>query len=119
MSEGFHLECLQHRTEIVLRPDASILRLQSAEALDRFTKKYARSEPTLTVAFIDWVEVAEQYQGIIIAPYIYARRLTHHTFWYYGWDCASGCVWDKEAVLRTQSFRSAEREAVRAQLAAP
>ena len=28
----------------------------------------------------------------------FARRLDMETRWYYGWDCASGCVWDASAV---------------------
>lgn len=47
---------------------------------------------------IDWRRVAESYQGIVIAPYVWARR--HHlaSGWYYAWDCASGCIWDSAAV---------------------
>lgn len=25
-------------------------------------------------------------------------RLDNRCTWYYGWDCASGCIWDKDAI---------------------
>ena len=53
--------------------------------------------------FIDWPKVAERYDGIIIAPYQWSRRLDG-PMWYYGWDCASGCVWRARAVLELKSM---------------
>jgi len=49
---------------------------------------------------INWPAVAEKYDGIIIAPYIWQRRLSDNPdhFWYYGWDCASGCIWNTEVI---------------------
>jgi hypothetical protein len=47
---------------------------------------------------IKWHKVAENYSGIEIDPYLCERRLDGG-LWYYGWDCASGCIWDKEAIL--------------------
>jgi hypothetical protein len=40
---------------------------------------------------IDWLRVAERYGAVEINPYQWERRLNSR--WYYGWDCASGCVW--------------------------
>jgi hypothetical protein len=54
--------------------------------------------------YIDWLRVAQKSAGIIIAPYIWERRL--HLPWYYGWDCASGCVWDAAAVLSVKRLKS-------------
>lgn len=42
---------------------------------------------------IDWKAVAKEYDGIEIDPYQYERRFSEGFLWYYGWDCASGCVW--------------------------
>jgi hypothetical protein len=99
--ESFSLDRLACEHEITLTDDAHILRLDGAEAIDDFTAYYGYSELNVPgsvlsryVDRIDWVLVAARYQGIIIAPYIWSRRLTDHTFWYYGWDCASGCIWD-------------------------
>ncbi|QBI98814.1 hypothetical protein SEA_BOBBY_184 [Mycobacterium phage Bobby] len=46
--------------------------------------------------WIDWGKVAADYGGIIIAPYQWSRRMDPH--WYYTWDCASGCIWNLEAI---------------------
>lgn len=45
---------------------------------------------------IDWPRLAKVYDGIEIAPYVWERR--HELNWYYGWDCASGCIWNADAV---------------------
>lgn len=87
--------------EIVLAADANILRLSTPGDIDQFTSEYAADrhpgqEP-------DWQRFAAKYQGIIIAPYSYERRMTQHTLWYYGWDCASGCIWDAAAIAEVRS----------------
>lgn len=48
---------------------------------------------------IDWKAVAFDFSGIEIAPYRWESRLREGRDWYYGWDCASGCVWDLTAIL--------------------
>lgn len=45
---------------------------------------------------INWAKVAENYDGIEIAPYIYKARMGHA--WYYGWDVASGCIWNTSSL---------------------
>ena len=47
---------------------------------------------------IDWKKVKSKYQGIIIAPYQWSCRLNLDSNWYYGWDCASGCIWDLDCI---------------------
>jgi hypothetical protein len=42
---------------------------------------------------IDWPRVAQRYDGIEIAPYLYRQRHALERFWYYTWDCASGVIW--------------------------
>ena len=56
--------------------------------------------------YIDWPTIAEQYAGIVIAPYQWGARLD--VMWYYGWDCASGCIWDLSVVERTRLTETAE-----------
>lgn len=92
------------QTEIVLHDDARILRLRTASQLDDFTAKYfcPENKPSYLryAREPDWKRVAEEYQGIIIAPYQWSRRLHDGTNWYYSWDCASGCLWDAGAISR-------------------
>jgi hypothetical protein len=96
-NEQFGLDQLAHAHEVVLSPDANILFISDADGIDAFTRQYGQVDEW-GFGQIDWQRVACQFQGIIIAPYIWSRRLAPHTHWYYAWDCASGCIWDISAV---------------------
>ena len=50
----------------------------------------------------NWPLLATQCAGIEIAPYQHAFRSTH--MWYYGWDVASGCVWDKSGIKKIEKI---------------
>jgi hypothetical protein len=98
---------LEKETAIVLKKNAKILRIKNAKQLDNFTKKYPGEDeylkPVKNVEYglgrmINWKRVTKDYDGIIIAPYIASRRLSVQTPWYYGWDVASGCVWNIDAI---------------------
>jgi hypothetical protein len=98
-AEQFHLDALAFAHEVTLKPDAKILIVPTAFDLDVFTEAFSKPcEWSSSRREIDWLGVAELYQGIVIAPYQWSRRLAEHTFWYYGWDCASGCIWDINAI---------------------
>ena len=57
-----------------------------------------RSDHLRDYGCIDWRLVAEEWQGIVIAPYLWERRFDSDARWYYSWDCASGCIWDHRAI---------------------
>lgn len=99
-AEGFRLGSLACEAEIILVPEANILWLKTADEVRDFSKLYrCHDDPNGgNCAWIDWPKVAEQYQGILIVPYQYKCRLTPDTFWYYGWDCSSGCIWDPACI---------------------
>lgn len=88
--------------EIVL-DQSKILTISSIEQFDQFEREFlSLSEITdnrfaLRLGKINWVKVSKLYSGIEIVPYLYERRL--ESMWYYGWDCASGCVWHSDAVI--------------------
>ena len=110
--EKFGLERLKVRTQIIFHLDAKILRLSNAKAIRRFTKTYGVNPDWMRdarfgnmVYGIDWPRIAKRYDGIIIAPYVWSCRLDHSTFWYYGWDCASGVVWRARAVKALKVLR--------------
>jgi hypothetical protein len=102
-AESWGEETLAHKHQVILNEE-KILFLNSKEALDGFTRLYGvpqmmyyvdpklfKDEPAIA-----WDAVANNHSGIIITPYIFERRFTD---WYYGWDCASGCIWDAKAIL--------------------
>lgn len=105
--ESFGLERLAVSQRIELAPDATILRISDAQGIDDFTQRHSVADgfDALPLGYrIDWRAVAGRHQGIIIAPYIWERRLTRHTHWYYGWDCASGCIWDTSAIAAVEDI---------------
>jgi len=54
--------------------------------------------PNLRERMIDWRKVAQDYSGIVIAPYQWDLRLDLEVGWYCTWDCASGCMWDLNCI---------------------
>ena len=67
-----------------------------------FEKKYGTSTVDKVPGFadetdfwIDWPKVAKDCSGIEIAPFV---RKADDRNWYYVWDVASGCIWDKSAL---------------------
>lgn len=98
-SEEFRLDGLKIAHAVTLADDARILYLRGAADIDEFTRRYAiESDPIAWKIYgIDWAAVGREYQGIVITPYVWSRRLDGPG-WYYGWDCASGCIWDPAAI---------------------
>lgn len=100
-SEGFGDVAAKLAHEVVLADDAHILHLRSGFDVFGLAVDYEREMPHAYYSrgdAIDWVRVADEYDGIIIAPYQWSCRLTPETSWYYSWDCASGCIWNAAAV---------------------
>lgn len=97
-AESFAIERLTFGHLVSLRPDANVLWLQSGADLGRFESQFGREKDwgSWREPCIDWQAVAAQYDGIIIAPYQWGSRLSRQ--WYYGWDCASGCIWNTAAI---------------------
>jgi hypothetical protein len=95
--EEFHLAGLDHETEFVLAPGHNVLVIETAEALSAFDREFKPDVPGVSsIMGLDWDKVRARYDGIIISPYQYAFRFG--LMWYYGWDCASGCIWNLSAI---------------------
>lgn len=106
-AEEFNLENLVVSYEVKLKKKANILYLRTEEEVFEFAKLYPWlrkqwDDPIgrdLCQAYeLDWNKVKAKYQGIIIAPYQWNCRLSPKSNWYYGWDCASGCIWDLDCI---------------------
>jgi hypothetical protein len=99
ISTGIVLEQLTHVHDVDLAPDANVLRLTSASEIRAFTRDWSFVDPDFSVIRqIRWPDVMTAYDGMIITPYIWSMRLDMESFWYYGWDCASGCIWHPRAI---------------------
>ena len=88
---------------ITLAKDARLLVIGDSQGIDDFHRLY--SEPGIGRSyFVDWPAVAARFQGIIITPYVWERRLSEVS-WYYPWDCASGCIWDTAAIAGVEQVK--------------
>lgn len=101
--------------EVTLAPNANILWIRNYEEFDAFHEEYKTglSYDSSRLEYIDWRRVSDKYDGIIIIPYLWGRRMGGinwgdpsnpgpEQMWYYSWDVASGCIWNLRAI---QSIR--------------
>lgn len=84
--------------EVTLKETANILYINTVEELLAIPVK----EKYGLMFVVDWSNIAENYDGIIITPYQWKCRNHQSCFWYYGWDCASGCIWNLDAIDKFQ-----------------
>lgn len=88
----------------VVLNDYNVLFIPDEHHFEKFYEMYSvnhQADPDGTKGFdkvIDWPKVAEHYAGIEICPYLSSKRMDDDSFWYYGWDVASGCIWDPSGV---------------------
>jgi hypothetical protein len=101
-AENFQIENLEVSYEVILKEDANILHLKTVEEIFEFSKRFPLRtrdwDRDYDTYQLEWEKIAKKYQGIIIAPYQWKCRLALESSWYYGWDCASGCIWDIDCI---------------------
>lgn len=73
----------------------NVLKITNASEFKKFEQQFMfpllPTTPLITKG-IAWTEVQKKFDGIEIIPYLWDSRLDH--IWYYGWDVASGCIWN-------------------------
>jgi hypothetical protein len=111
-AEEFGKPATQLCYEVTLADDASVLHLSTASDRLSFTREYSfdpylgplAGDTLMSSHGIRWDLVAQKYDGIVIAPYNWPCRHNRKTIWYYGWDCASGCIWDARAIAAIRAL---------------
>jgi hypothetical protein len=90
-----------HRYNYELEVDLSkMLMIGNKEQLMQFHSQFYKLFNGFDhIGCIDWESVANKYAGLEINPYLWECRLLPDVIWYYGWDCASGCIWDVSIIL--------------------
>jgi len=83
--------------EVTLKEDANVLVIEDGKGIESFTEQFGY-QPYSGSTFVSWPSVVTKWDGVIIAPYQWDYRLRDGFFWYYGWDCASGCIWAPRAI---------------------
>lgn len=97
-SEKFNLENFVYRNVVKLaRPDL-LLWVNSRESMLELMARYSFTGEIDRQPGVRWDLVASVYAGVVIAPYQWRARMDHDTSWYYGWDCASGCIWEPSVI---------------------
>lgn len=96
MSSGYKYD----QTYNVVLNDYEILFIPDEHHFEKFYKMYSVNHPADPDGskgydkMIDWPRVSKDYAGIEICPYLRNKRMDEESFWYYGWDVSSGCVWN-------------------------
>lgn len=101
INEGFRLDRLRVRTKCTVDM-TDVLLLDTYDKMMLFNNQYGMPlipDRQFAMRSIDWGSVADKYKGIVITPYQWVCRLAPDFFWYYGWDCASGCIWDVSCII--------------------
>lgn len=108
INENFRRYALRYAHAVEFTNDANILKITSWLGMEQFNHKYKKcydiiqpilqNQQPMELNGIDWQKVKDSYDGIIISPYNWDKRLDRDYMWYYGWDCASGCIWNLEAI---------------------
>ena len=91
-----------HQHFYELKPNGSnLLILKTERDMLRFNDEYG-GKPVLPgmriFKQIEWSRVTQNYNGIEIPIYFWQFRLHPDFLWFYGWDCASGAIWNLEKV---------------------
>lgn len=104
-SEERGIGSLVHHFRVALADDANLLLISSPDDLRAFDAELGESStaPRRRSWYVSWEAVADRWQGIIIAPYLWSCRLGDPS-WYYTWDCASGCIWDARSIASVTPF---------------
>jgi len=96
----------------ILIEEDKVLKIDNISKFEKFEAEYGiqannilghRFAHRLMLA-IDFEKISTQYGGIEIAPYLWEKRL--ESVWYYGWDCASGCVWNRNVITKMRILAS-------------
>lgn len=134
LDNDYNQEGLQCVHEVKFKSTAKLLVIQDFDQLKKFSYKYdygnsITGKPCYLMGYtmengdlfrrrkrniylIKWEEVREIYSGIIIAPHIWGENVSINPlfFWYQGWDCSSGCVWNLKCIESFKLIRD-DREA--------
>lgn len=74
----------------------SVLQISTEQQFLEFDQQYKTEGNMPDTDLIDWPAVASDYSGVEIIPY--QGKFRHSHFWYWGWDVASGCAWNKNGI---------------------
>lgn len=111
-AEQWGLADLACATEVVLSTNARILHIATHQELLDFGARFGCRAPFAPdhdkywdAYAVRWDDVAKNHDGVVIAPYQWGSRHSDVVKWYYGWDCASGCIWRMDAIAELRRVK--------------
>jgi len=110
IKNNYRLNSLKSEFQIFPKPAAKILILYNKTTYEEFEAKYsyyadktAPQEENYTLNLsIAWDRIITDYQGIIVPTAL--KKLYNMGLWYDTWCCTSGCIWDLQAVEKTEKI---------------
>lgn len=100
-SENYHTDLLANEHDVILTPEANILLLDTLASVESLATRFPRFDSgQMFEDYPNWRQIAAEYDGLIIAPYQWGARWD--VSWYYSWDCASGCIWNLDAIASVE-----------------
>lgn len=122
-NEEFRLDGLRWRHTYEL-DTANIKLIETFDQMLEFHREWGTRMETLSGSAnytrwnIRWADLSREYSGIVIAHYFWSCRLGNDEItnqisnWYYGWDCASGCIWNPDVLEHkdTELYRPVRRK---------
>jgi hypothetical protein len=88
--------------EVIIN-ESNVLLINTLDEIKEFNDTYGVEDKRFANIFsdnsyhdIDWSKIAEKYSGVEISPYMWPMR--NELRWYYGWDVASGCIWNSNGI---------------------
>lgn len=97
---------------IIIKEDR-LIKLNTLSRIEKFMSEYGREkkkgkENKNEILLIDWKKVSQKYGGFIACPYIKNHIIAKYKnninkfIWYLLLDCASGCIWNLDAIGECQ-----------------
>ncbi len=90
----------EHIFKIDINPNR-VLQIKTLDELTEFDEEFSTIN-NYNNKNIDWKKVNIRYDGIEINPYQFKAR--YNLSWYYGWDVASGCIWNPKAISNIEKL---------------
>lgn len=105
-AEQYQLGHVRYRYEVKLAAPERLLWLRDEDSVRLFISEFGIEPPGFGRGVVgafryrepDWQRVAQHWGGVVITPYQWSLRLADGFMWYYGWDCASGVIWDVSTI---------------------
>lgn len=98
MENDYNIKGLTYEHSVDLKITSNFLILDTVSKINSFTEEYTIRWTDLEYTLIDWGRLSKERDGIIISPYQPSVAANISTFWYWGWDCASGCIWNLDSI---------------------